>query len=139
MHETLALSAPNRQIHRRKGQTCTHVYRPNNGDPTHRLMATNFEFLFVSSIANLTEDHLPAGSRVANANLLIRVSLIIPLLLKIPRLNIFSENCEEKFSKNEQFSSRPWSTFSYGRSSGKDSASAKNSNELLAWIGTPVS
>jgi hypothetical protein len=94
-------------------------------------MATNFEFLFVRWIANLTEGHLPAGSRVANANLLIRVSLIIPLLLKIPRLNIFSENCEEKFSKNEQFSSRPLFTCS--------SASAKNSNELLAWIGTPLS
>ena len=79
-------------------------------------MATNFEFLFVSSIANLTEDHLPAGSRVTNANLLIRGSLIIPLLLKIPRLNIFSENCEEKFSKNEQFSSRPLSTCSHGNS-----------------------
>ena len=62
-------------------------------------MAANFEFLFVSSIANLTEGHLPTGNRVANANLLIRGSLIIPLLLKIPRLNIFSENCEEKFSK----------------------------------------
>src|SRR5437764_12561106 len=48
MHETLALSAPNRQIHRRKGQTCTHVYRPDNGDPTHRLMATNFEFFICS-------------------------------------------------------------------------------------------
>src|SRR6266550_1387929 len=110
MHETLALSAPNRQIHHRKGQTCTHVYRPDNSDPTHRLMATNFEFLFVTSIANLTEGHLPAGSRVANANLLIRVSL------KIPRLNIFSENCEEKFSKNEQFSSRPLFTWSPGNS-----------------------
>jgi hypothetical protein len=38
--------------------------------------------------------------------------LIIPLLLKIPRLNVFSENCEEKFSKNEQFSSRPLFTCS---------------------------
>jgi len=116
MHETLALSAPNRQIHRRKGQTCTHVYRPDNSDPTHRLTATNFEFLFVRWIANLTEGHLPTGNRVANANLLTRVSLIIPLLLKIPRLNIFSENCEEKFSKNEQFSSRPLSTCSHGNS-----------------------
>jgi len=53
--------------------------------------------------------------------------------------NIFSGNGVAKFSKNEQFSSRPWSTFSYGRSSGKDSASAKNSNELLVWVGTPVS
>jgi hypothetical protein len=75
-------------------------------------MAANFEFLFVSWIANLTEGHLPTGNRVANANLLIRVSLIIPLLIKIPRLNIFSENCEEKFSKNEQFSSRPLFTCS---------------------------
>ena len=75
-------------------------------------MATNFEFLFVRWIANLTEGHLPTGSRVANANLLIRDSLIIPLLLKIPRLNIFSENCKEKFSKNEQFSSRPLFTCS---------------------------
>jgi hypothetical protein len=64
-------------------------------------MATNFEFLFVGWTANLTEGHLPAGSRVANVNLWTRVSLVIPLLLKIPRLNIFSENCEEKFSKNE--------------------------------------
>ena len=60
-------------------------------------MAANFEFLFVSSIANLTEGHLPTGNRVANAHLLIRGSLIIPLLLKIPRLNVFSENCEEKW------------------------------------------
>jgi len=105
MHETLALSAPNRQIHRRKGQTCTHVYRPDNGDPTHRLMATNFEFLFVSWTANLTEGHLPTGSRVANVNLLTRVSLVIPVFVENPRFNIFSENCEEKFSKNEQFSS----------------------------------
>jgi hypothetical protein len=79
-------------------------------------MATNFEFLFVSWIANVTEGHLPTGSRVTNANLLIRGSLIIPLLLKIPRLNIFSENCEEKFSKNEQFSSRPLFTRSAGKS-----------------------
>jgi hypothetical protein len=79
-------------------------------------MATNFEFLFVRWIANLTEGHLPAGSRVANANLLIRGNLIIPVLLKIPRLNIFSENCEEKFSKNEQFSSRPSFTCSPGNS-----------------------
>jgi hypothetical protein len=79
-------------------------------------MATNFEFLFVSSIANLTESHLPTGNRVTNANLLIRGSLIIPLLLRIPRLNIFSENCEEKFSKNEQFSSRPLFTCSPGNS-----------------------
>ncbi len=112
MHETLALSAPNRQIHRRKGQTCTHVYRPDNGDPTHRLMATTFEFLFVSWTANLTEGHLPAGSRVANANFLTRVSLIIPLLLKIPILNVFSGNGGAKFSKSEQFSSRPLSTCS---------------------------
>jgi rubredoxin len=116
MHETLAISAPNRQIHRRKGQTCTHVYRPDNGDPTHRLIATTFEFLFVRWTANLTEGHLPTGNRVANAKLLIRGSLIIPLLLKIPCLNIFSENCEEKFSKNEQFSSRPLFTCSHGNS-----------------------
>jgi hypothetical protein len=70
-------------------------------------MATNFEVLFVRWIANLTEDHLPTGNRAANTNLLIRGSLIIPLLLKIPRLNIFSANCEEKFSKKEQFSFRP--------------------------------
>src|SRR5438874_13338389 len=105
MHETLALSAPNRQIHRRKGQTCTHVYRPDNGDPTHRLMATNFEFLFVRWIANLTEGHFPARSRVANANLLTRVSLVIPVFVKNPRFNIFSKNCEENVSKSEQFSS----------------------------------
>jgi hypothetical protein len=79
-------------------------------------MATNFEFLFVRWIANLTEGHLPTGNRVTNANLLIRGSLLIPLLLKIPRLNIFSENCEEKFSKNEQFSSRPLFTCSPGNS-----------------------
>ena len=59
-------------------------------------MATNFEFLFVSWIANLTEGDLPAGSRVANANLLIH-----------PRLNIFSKNCEKNVSKSGQFSSRP--------------------------------
>src|SRR5213079_60440 len=96
MHETLALSAPNRQIHRRKGQTCTHVYRPDNGDPTHRLMATNFEFLFVRWIANPTEGHFPVGSLVVNANLSIH-----------PRLNIFSKNCEKNVSKSEQFSSCP--------------------------------
>jgi hypothetical protein len=82
-------------------------------------MATNFEFLFVRWIANLTEGHLPAGSRVANVNLLTRVSLVIPLLLKIPRLNIFFENCEEKFSKNEQFSSRPLFTCSPANSAMK--------------------
>jgi hypothetical protein len=105
-------------------------------------MATNFEFLFVRWIANLTEGHLPAGSRVANANLLTRVSLVIPLLLKIPRLNIFSKNCEKNVPKSEPFSSRPLFTCSPGNSGmnfPKDSTSAKNSNELLAWIGTPVS
>jgi hypothetical protein len=107
MHEILAISAPNRQIHRRKGQTCTHVYRPDNGDPTHRLMVANFEFLFVRLIANLTEGHLPAGNRVANANLLIRGSLVIPIFVKNPRFNIFSKNCEENASKSEPFSSRP--------------------------------
>ena len=79
-------------------------------------MATNFEFLFVRWIANLTEDHLPAGSRVANVNLLIRVSLVIPVFVENPRFNIFSKNCEEKFSKNEQFSSRPLFTCSPGNS-----------------------
>jgi hypothetical protein len=54
-------------------------------------MATNFEFLFVSWIANLTEGHLPAGSRVANANLSIRGSLVIPVFVKNLRFNIFSE------------------------------------------------
>jgi hypothetical protein len=77
-------------------------------------MAINFEFLFVRWIANLTEGHLPTANRVTNANLLIRGSLIIPLLLKIPRLNIFFENCEEKFSKNERFFSRPLFTCSPG-------------------------
>jgi len=75
-------------------------------------MATNFEFLFVRWIANLTEGHLPTGNRVTNANLLIRSSLIIPVFVKNPRFNIFSKNCEEKFSKNEQFSSRPLFTCS---------------------------
>jgi hypothetical protein len=70
-------------------------------------MATNFEFLFVRWIANLTEGHLPAGSRVANVNLLTRVSLVIPVFVKNPRFNIFSKNFEEKFSKNEQFSCSP--------------------------------
>ena len=70
-------------------------------------MATNFEFLFVNWIANLTEVHLPAGNRVANANLLTRVSLVIPVFVKNPRFNIFSKNCEENVSKSEQFSSRP--------------------------------
>src|SRR6266513_3478334 len=116
MHETLAFTAPNHQIHRRKGQTCTYVYRPDNGDPTHRLMAANFEFLFVSSIANLTEDHLPTGNRVADANLLIRGILIIPLLLKIPRLNVFSENCEEKwiFIEFERFVKKKSVAFQVG-------------------------
>ncbi|PYI58440.1 MAG: hypothetical protein DMC59_08480 [Verrucomicrobia bacterium] len=31
----MALFAPNGQIHRRKGQTCSDVYRPGEGDPTH--------------------------------------------------------------------------------------------------------
>ena len=71
-------------------------------------MATNFEFLFVSWIANLTEGHLPTGNRVANANFVILGSLIIPLLLKIPRLNIFSEELRRRMcSKSGQFSSRP--------------------------------
>lgn len=65
-------------------------------------MATNFEFLFVSWIANLTEGHLPAGSRVANANLLIRGSLVIPVFVKNPRFNIFSKICEKNVSKSEQ-------------------------------------
>jgi hypothetical protein len=73
-------------------------------------MVTNFEFLFVRLIANLTEGHLPAGSRVANANLLIWDSLVIPLFVKNPRFNIFSKNCEENVSKSEQFSSRPMFT-----------------------------
>src|SRR6266567_432556 len=110
MHETLALSAPNRQIHRRKGQTCTHVYRPDNGDPTHRLMATNFELLFVSWIANLTEGHSVAESRVPNANLLIRDSFVIAVFVKNSRSNIFCKNSEENVSKSEQFSSRAFST-----------------------------
>jgi hypothetical protein len=79
-------------------------------------MATNFEFLFVRCIANLTEGHLPAGSRVANANLLIRGSLVISVFVKNPRFNIFSKNCEENVSKSEQFSSRPLSTRSFGNS-----------------------
>jgi hypothetical protein len=79
-------------------------------------MATNFEFLFVNWTANLTEGHLPAGSRVANANLLIQDSLIIPVFVENPRFNIFSKNCEEKFSKNEQFSSRPLFTCSPAKS-----------------------
>jgi hypothetical protein len=79
-------------------------------------MATNFEFLFVRWIANLTEGHLPAGRRVANANLLTRVSSVIPVFVKNPRFNIFSKNCEEKFSKNEQFSSRPLFTCSSANS-----------------------
>jgi hypothetical protein len=65
-------------------------------------MATNFEFLFVRWIANLTEGHLPAGSRVANANLLTQLSLVIPVFVKNPRFNIFSKNCEENVSKSEQ-------------------------------------
>jgi hypothetical protein len=79
-------------------------------------MATNFEFLFVSWIANLTESHLPAGSRGANENLLIQGSLVIPLFVKNPPFNIFSKNCEENVSKSEQFSSRPLSTRSCGNS-----------------------
>ncbi len=79
-------------------------------------MAANFEFLFVSSIANLTEGHLPTGNRVANAHLLIRGSLIIPLLLKIPRLNVFSENCEEKwiFIEFERFVKKKSVAFQVG-------------------------
>ena len=73
-------------------------------------MATNFEFLFVSWIANLTEGHLPVGSRVPNANLLAPVDLVIPVFVKNPRSNIFSKNCEENVSKSEQFSSRALST-----------------------------
>jgi hypothetical protein len=64
-------------------------------------MVTNFEFLFVRWIANLTEVHLPAGNRVANANLLIRGSLVIPIFVKNPRFNI-SKNCEKNVSKSEQ-------------------------------------
>jgi hypothetical protein len=96
-------------------------------------------FYFVSWIANLTEGHLPTGNRVANAKLLIRGSLIIPLLLKIPPLNIFSENCEEKFSKNEQFSSRRLFTCSpgnIGMKFPKGFGFAKNSDQLLAWVET---
>src|SRR5205823_1961760 len=35
MNPALALFAPNGQIHCRKGQTCSDVYRPGEGDPTH--------------------------------------------------------------------------------------------------------
>jgi hypothetical protein len=64
-------------------------------------MATNFEFLFVSWTANLTEGDLPAGNRVANANLLIRVSLVISVVVKKPPFNIFSKNGEKNVSKSE--------------------------------------
>jgi len=116
MHRVLALFAPDHAIERRKGQTCTHVYRPDNGDPIHRVVARNSEVLFVGWIANLTEGHLPTANRVANAKLLIQGSLIIPLLFKIPPFNIFSGKGGAKFSKNEQFSSRPLSTCSRGNS-----------------------
>ena len=88
-------------------------------------MATNFEFLFVSWIANLTEGHLPAGSRVANANLLIH-----------PRLNIFSKNCEKNVSKSGQFSSRPLftpPTKNSGIKLPKDLATASKELVELSW------
>ena len=37
MHPVLALFAPDRAIERRERQTCTHIYRPEDGDPTHRI------------------------------------------------------------------------------------------------------
>jgi len=79
-------------------------------------VARNSEVLFVGWIANLTEGHLPTANRVANAKLLIQGSLLIPLLFKIPPFNIFSGKGGAKFSKNEQFSSRPLSTCSRGNS-----------------------
>jgi hypothetical protein len=71
MHLVLALFAPDRAIERRERQTRGCVHRPDNGDPTHRIMATNSAFLFVGWIANPTEGDLQTGNRVANANLLI--------------------------------------------------------------------
>jgi len=71
MDPVFALFAPDRAIERRERQTCTHIYRPDNGDPTHRIIATNSEILFGSWIANLTEGHLRTGNKVANVNLLI--------------------------------------------------------------------
>src|SRR6266571_2352790 len=45
MHPALALSAPDRAIERRERQTSSHIYRPGDGDPTHRIMATKSDLL----------------------------------------------------------------------------------------------
>ena len=45
MHPALALFAPDRAIERREGQTSSHIYRPGDGDPTHRIMVTKSDLL----------------------------------------------------------------------------------------------
>jgi hypothetical protein len=77
-------------------------------------MATNSELLFISWVANLTEGHLPTGKPSRKCESLDPGQLDIPLFVKNPAFNMLSENCEEKFSKSEQFSSRPLSACSYG-------------------------
>ena len=84
MHPVLALFAPDRAIKRRKRQARTQIYRPEDGDPTHRIMATTSEVLFGSWIANPTEGHLRTGNRVATANLDLGVVFIIPPFANIP-------------------------------------------------------
>ncbi len=85
MHPAFALFAPNCQIHRRKGQTCPDVYRPDEGDPTHRIMAGYSEVLFVSWIAHLTEGHLRFGKPSRKCKSLdLGVIFIIPPFVKNP-------------------------------------------------------
>src|ERR1041385_881392 len=69
MRPVLPLFAPDRAIERRERQTDAYIYRPGNGDPTHRVMATNSQVSFGSWIANLTEGHLRAGNRVAKLSI----------------------------------------------------------------------
>ncbi len=55
MRPSLALFAPDCAIERRKRQTRTQIYRPEDGDPTHRLTATSFDLECVSISPSSTE------------------------------------------------------------------------------------
>src|SRR5215467_12536076 len=67
MHPAFALFAPNHQIDHPKGQTRARIYRPDNSDPIHRIMATNSEAWFVSRVLDSTEDHSRIGDPVTTA------------------------------------------------------------------------
>ena len=56
-------SAQDQQSYPRQRQTGGGIYRPDNGNPTHGITATNYGLLVVRWIKNLTEGHpYPAGN-----------------------------------------------------------------------------